>query len=114
MRILALDIETKPATVYTWSLYQPIIGIEQIIDPGGLLCFSSKWVGDRKITFRSEWYDQLTSTAGRQGMAEKLWDQLDEADAVLHWNGESFDVPHVQREFMELGLKPPSPFKQID
>jgi len=114
MRILALDIETKPATVYTWSLFQPVIGIEQIIDPGGLLCFSSKWVGKPKVTFRSEWYDNATSTAGREGMVDKLWDLLDEADAVLHWNGESFDVPHVTREFMELGIKPPSPFKQID
>lgn len=108
MKILALDIETKPAVVYTWSLYQPIIGIEQIIDPGGLLCFSSKWVGKPKMTFRSEWDN------GKLEMVQDLWGLLDEADSVLHFNGSSFDVPHIQREFMEGGFSPPSPFKQID
>jgi uncharacterized protein YprB with RNaseH-like and TPR domain len=39
---------------------------------------------------------------------------LDEADAVLHYNGRRFDIPHLQREFMEAGMKPPAPFKQID
>lgn len=114
MKILALDIETRPAVVYTWSLYQPIIGVDQIIDPGGMMCFVAKWVGKRGTIFRSEWYDNATSQGGKQEMLEKLWELLDQADAVLHFNGESFDIPHIQREFMEAGMKPPSPFKQID
>jgi len=114
MKILAIDIETRPATVYTWSLYQPIIGIEQIIDPGGLFCFSAKWLGERKTEFRAEWYDNVSRTGGKEGMIEKLWELLDAADAVVHWNGDSFDVRHIQREFIEAGMKPPSPFKSID
>ena len=113
MKILALDIETRPAVVYTWSLYQPIIGIEQIIDPGGLFCFSAKWIGDRKTHFYSQW-DEGSSHGGEEKMIKALWNLLDSADAVVHYNGESFDVPHCQRAFMEAGMKPTSPFKQID
>lgn len=108
MRILALDIETRPALVYTWKLYEPIIGVDQIVDPGGMFCFAAKWVGDRKIEFRSDFVD------GHEPMLKRIWELLDAADAVLHFNGESFDVPHIQREFMEAGMPPPSPFKQID
>jgi DNA polymerase III epsilon subunit-like protein len=39
---------------------------------------------------------------------------LGEADIVVSYNGISFDVPHMQREFLLAGLYPPKPFKQID
>lgn len=108
IRILALDIETRPALVYTWSLYQPIIGVDQIIDPGGMFCYASKWLGERKTSFYSDHHD------GHEAMLTSLHAELDEADAVLHFNGASFDVPHIQREFMEHGMNPPAPYKQID
>ena len=108
MRILALDIETRPAIVYTWTLWQPTIGVEQIIDPGGMMCYTAKWLGERKRFFASDHHD------GHTKMVQTLWNLLDEADAVLHFNGSSFDIPHINREFMEAGLTPPAPYKQID
>jgi rubredoxin len=39
---------------------------------------------------------------------------LDEADIVIHYNGQKFDIPVLNREFLKHGLKPPSPYKQID
>lgn len=73
-----------------------------------MFSFAAKWVDERGVEFRSDFHD------GHEEMVERVWELLDEADAVLHFNGTSFDVPHVQREFMEAGLLPPSPFKQID
>lgn len=108
MKILALDIETRPALVYTWTLWQPTIGVDQIVDPGGTFSFAAKWIGGKKTEFRSDFHD------GHEEMIRRVWDLLNEADAVLHFNGKSFDVPHLQREFVELGLKPPAPFAQID
>ena len=108
MRILALDIETRPAVVYTWKLYQPVIGKDQIIDPGGMFCYTARWYGKRKIHFHSDHHD------GHKPMLQTLWDLLDHADAVLHFNGTTFDVPHINREFMVHGFTPPSPYKQID
>jgi hypothetical protein len=101
-------VETKPALVYTWSLWQPMIGVEQVVDAGGLICFAAKWLGERKTEFRSDFHDS------HKTMVSRLWTLLDDADAVLHFNGESFDIPHIQREFIEAHKQPPSPFKQID
>ena len=108
LRILAIDIETRPALVYTWSLWQPTIGLEQVVDPGGMMCFAAKWLGERKTEFLSDHHD------GHHEMIIRAWELLDEADVVLHFNGASFDVPHIQREFMQEDMLPPAPFKQID
>ena len=43
-----------------------------------------------------------------------LWELLNEADAVISYNGISFDMPHLNREFALLGLTPPAPYKNID
>jgi DNA polymerase III epsilon subunit-like protein len=47
-------------------------------------------------------------------MVNRIWQLLDEADVVLHYNGARFDIPHLNREFVQVGLLPPSPYKQID
>jgi DNA polymerase elongation subunit (family B) len=39
---------------------------------------------------------------------------MDEADAVVTYNGNRFDIPTLQREFLLSGLPPPSPSKSID
>jgi DNA polymerase III epsilon subunit-like protein len=43
-----------------------------------------------------------------------LRDLLDEADIVVGHNSQRFDVPKVLTRMLELGIEPPSPFKQID
>lgn len=39
---------------------------------------------------------------------------LDEAEIVIHYNGNKFDIPVLNREFLKHGLGPPSPYRQID
>lgn len=108
MKILAVDIETKPHLVYVWDLWNQNVGLNQIVKPGGMMCWAAKWLGEDHIEFRSEHHD------GHSRMVKRAWKLLNEADAVLHFNGKRFDVPHIQREFAELGLGPTSPFQQID
>ena len=108
MRILALDIETTPILCWTWGLWKQNIYPGQVVKPSQMLCWAAKWKGDTEVEFRGLKPD------GRKRMVKRLWRLLDEADAVLHYNGRRFDIPHIQREFLELGLKPPAPFKQID
>ena len=108
MRILTVDIETSPAIVYTWGLHKVYISPGQIIQPTRMLCFAAKWTDEKKVHYGSEFHD------GEEGMVRKLWDLLDEADAVVHYNGTSFDIPHINREFLLHGYGPPSPFAQID
>lgn len=108
MKILAIDIETRPSLAYIWSLWDNFVPLDRLIDSGDMISFGSKWIGSKPITFMSTYHD------GKEEMVRAVWDLLDEADTVLHFNGRKFDIPHIQREFLELGLTPPSPFKQID
>jgi hypothetical protein len=39
---------------------------------------------------------------------------LNEADAVIHYNGTRFDMPTLNKEFLLFGMPPPTPYKQID
>lgn len=108
MKILALDIETRPTLAYVWKVWDENVGVDQIVKPGGVISFAAKWIGEDEVEFRSDFHD------GHKKTVKRLWKLLDEADVVLHFNGRRFDVPHVQREFIETGLLPPAPFKQID
>jgi DNA polymerase elongation subunit (family B) len=39
---------------------------------------------------------------------------LEQADAVVHYNGTKFDMPTLNKEFLLHKLSPPPPIKQID
>jgi uncharacterized protein YprB with RNaseH-like and TPR domain len=39
---------------------------------------------------------------------------LDQADIVVHYNGQSFDIPTLNKEFVTHGFTPPSTYKQVD
>lgn len=89
-------------------MFDQRIAINQIIKPGSTLCWSAKWVGEDDIYFDS------VHRNSEEGMVENIWKMLDEADVVLHYNGTKFDLPTLNKEFVSLGLPPPSPYKQID
>ena len=108
MRILAVDIETCPNLVYVWGLWDQNISLSEMVESTEMLCWAAKWLDEEGIEFRSVFHD------GRRKMVRRIWKLLDEADVVLHFNGRHFDVPHIQREFLEAGMLPTAPFKQID
>ena len=107
-RILTVDIETAPAIVMAWGLYDQNIATSQIVEPSRVLCFAAKWYDKKRIMFASEFHD------GREQFLEQAWDLFDEADVVVTYNGQRFDVPHLQREWMLLGWGPPSPWHDVD
>jgi uncharacterized protein YprB with RNaseH-like and TPR domain len=107
-RILFLDIETKPALVYTFGIRDQHIGHNQIKEDGGTICVGLKWSGERKVRVLSEWehgYDEMIREVHRH---------LCEADAVATYNGASFDIPKLMGCFLLAGLPPPPPPTQID
>lgn len=108
MKILLLDIETTPMKVYTWGLWDQNIGINQIIEHTEMMCFGAKWLGQKKVTFKSAHHH------GKQDMLETLHKMMDDADILVGWNSAAFDHKHIRREFLEAGLKPPSATKDLD
>ena len=108
-KTLVWDCELKPNVVSAWSLFKPTIGINQIIEPAGIICFAWRWLGEEKTHFISEW-----DSGGYEGMIRKLHSLMDEADVVAGYNSQGFDNKHANAAFLLSNLAPPSPYKQVD
>jgi len=110
VKTLLCDIETSPNKVLAWGLFNQNLSINHIMEPGKTLCAAYKWLGepDKKVKFVSAWGNGFASMVGQ------LHEALEEADAVVTYNGNKFDLPTLNREFLLAGLHPPSPSKSID
>lgn len=109
MRILGYDIESKPNLNYTWGLHNQFIAINQIKEPQGMICWSTKEFGKKGVE-----YGDVTEKGGHSAMVKRLYKLLSEADAVCTYNGNSFDNKMLNAELVLLGLAPLPPVKQID
>lgn len=107
-KLLFLDIETAPIEAYVWGLWQQNVNLQRIITPTRMLSWAAKWEKEPEVLFCSEY------THGKESMVREIYDLVDEADAICHYNGTQFDMKHLNREFVELGLSPPSNYKNID
>lgn len=108
MKLLHFDLETAPNKVYAWGLWKQNIAINQIEEPGYTMCFAAKWEGSKEVIFDSFW------KSGFEAMLEHAWELLNEADAVIHYNGKKFDIPVLNWEFVQQDWEPPDPYHQID
>lgn len=107
-RILFLDIETKPAIAHVWHLFDVTVALSQVVEPGGTICFGAKWQGERKMHFHADWLD------GHAEMVKAAHRLFGEADAVVTYNGDRFDLPKLRGEFLMADLPPPPPLTSID
>jgi hypothetical protein len=110
-KLLTLDIETSPLVVHRWSLYgDSPVSLNQLMETTRVICFAAKWYGEKKVLFFSEHHH------GREAMVKAAWDLMNEAEIICTFNGPSFDIKHLQREFIlsTPPLGPPSPFKNVD
>ena len=107
MKILLLDIETAPTNVYTWSLWPKYVSPDDVMESGYTLCWAAKWLGKKEVHYADV-------RDGEEQMLQTMHDLLDEADAVIHYNGTKFDIPILNREFVRYGFHPPSHYHQID
>lgn len=103
VKTLYIDIETIPNMGYVWGQWQQNLTLPQLVDFTEVVCFAYKWAHDDVVEF----------VKGKD-LVFKAWKLLNEADVVVHFYGSKFDIPHFNREFAQLNLGPPSPFKQID
>lgn len=103
-----MDIETAPNLVHVWGLWQQNVGLPQIIKSGYTICWAAKWLDD------SEVYHMNIYESTPKAMLKEIHKLLNEADAVVHYNGTKFDIPTLNKEFLLHGLTPPAPYKQID
>ncbi len=105
LKILLLDIECSLNKVWTFPLFKAYIPPKQIIEPTKVLCWAAKWLDKKKVYFA----DVRDKT-----YIDKIYAMIDEADAIIHYNGKAFDMKHLNREFLLSGLPPPSSYANID
>jgi DNA polymerase elongation subunit (family B) len=108
VRILFLDIETAPNLAHVWGVWQQNVGVNQIMESSYVLSWAAKWLGSKEVMFMS-----LHTTTSKR-MIRSVHKLLNEADVVVHYNGTKFDIPTLNKEFLQHGLVPPAPFKEID
>lgn len=107
-KILALDLETSPLIAHVWGMWQQNVGLNQLLASTEVICFGARWLGEESVEFRSVHHD------GKRAMLERAWHLLNEADAVMGWNSKGFDMKHLNREFLENDMLPPSPTIDLD
>ena len=108
MKILLLDIETSPNVAHVWGIWQQNVGLSQLLESSYTMCYSAKWLGDDQIYFDS------VQKSEPKSMLEGIHGLLEQADAVVHYNGTKFDMPTLNKEFIIHKMNPPPPIKQID
>ncbi len=107
MKLLFLDIETAPNLAYVWKLFPDYIAPDQLVNTGYIICWSAQFLGEKQVYSASV-------VDGEEHMIRQIHQLLDEADGVVTYNGNKFDIPTLNKEFVELGLTPPAPYKSID
>jgi len=108
MKILILDIETSPNLVHVWQLFKQTVSINQILESSYVMCWAAKWYGSRKVMFSS------TFKTSHENMIKEIHELIDQADAIVTYNGKRFDMPTLNKEFLKYNMNPPSPYKDID
>nr|QOL00342.1 hypothetical protein [uncultured organism] len=108
-RILTLDIETSPNIVYRWGLYDDgPVALNQLIEPQRVISCAFKWYGKPRVLFHSEYHD------GHAAFIERTYEIMNQADILIHYNGTTFDMPHLRTEFALAGMTPNAPAQEID
>lgn len=107
-RILTFDIETAPMLGYFFQAKTRYITPDKVVDKGGMISFAAKWYDQRRVLFHSTFHD------GYDGMLDALWNLISEADIVVGYNSQRFDVPKIRTAFLLAGYPPIRPFKQVD
>ena len=108
LKILLLDIELSPNTAHVWGLWQQNVSINQLMESSYVLCYAAKWLGQKDVLFDS------VHQSRPKTMLKGIHALLNDADAVVHYNGTKFDIPTLNKEFLLHSFNPPSPYKQID
>jgi uncharacterized protein YprB with RNaseH-like and TPR domain len=72
-----------------------------------VLCWSAKWFGDSRIHYADE-------RGGKRKMLSAVRALISEADALVTYNGDSFDLAKLNGEFVLHRIPPAPPVASID
>lgn len=108
LSVLTLDIETSPNLGYAFGVWDQNLTPDKIIDRSRVLMVGAKWYGQRNVIMLSE------RALDHDEMVQRAWALVDQADIIVGYNHIRFDMRHLHREWLEAGLPPPAPYKNVD
>lgn len=113
-RVLLYDIETSYIVAGLWRTYQA--DAVTVLQDWQILCFAYKWLDGRttKVIGQDDYEDYKPGTLNDWSLVNQLHSLFDEADVVVAHNGNQYDQKKVQARMMVHGLRPPSPYIQVD
>lgn len=107
-KILIYDLERVPNIGDFWDLWKQNISPIQVHERSRTVSFAAKWVGNPKVTFKSEYHNS------HEKMAAALVELIDEADWIVTYNGDKFDRLHTNSLIDQYNLPLPSSYHSID
>jgi hypothetical protein len=111
-RVAVIDLETLPAEVYTFGLYDQNIGIEQVISEVGFLSWAGKFLNESEV-----YSDILTSREAKikddKRITRSCWNFLNGCDILVGHNLCGFDIKLINTFFLKYNL-PPLKFVLVD
>lgn len=112
LKTIVLDIETAPALVYTFGLFNVTISLDKVVKPTAILSVSWKFLDGDKVYFwstrdrKDPWDDY--------DLCQSLWGLINGCDAVITHNGRRFDMPLIYGRFFHHGLPPVRKPQELD
>lgn len=103
-----MDLEVAPTLATVWGLWNVNVGINQIVGNSYVLSWAAKWYGTDEVE-----YSSLHMTS-HKNMITELYKLVNEADVVIGYNLDSFDMKIFNKEVLLLGLSVPTPYKTVD
>lgn len=106
--VLILDIEWRPTLAYVWGPFKQFINDANIVEDGGLLCVGAKWLGSKETFVFTEWEH------GHKGMIRLAYTMMEQADVIIGYNSDKFDLPKLNGEGVLHDVPPVAPTTSID
>ena len=115
-RILTLDLERLPGEV-TLDCWEPrdfqrisYVHPDRWSVVPRTLCASYKWLHEKQVRFVAAW----ENPDDPYHVARTLWEAVDLADWIVTFNGRRADMKWLRTDWVEAGMMPPAPWKDVD
>lgn len=99
--------------VPVWGLFNVNIPIGNIMGDSEVLSWAAMWSDADTVEYSSLRMVGHTA-AGKRKMLKEIYSLLEQADMVVGYNSDSFDLKILNKEFLLQGWTSPSPYKTVD
>lgn len=112
-KILLLDIETMPIEALVFGTWKQNIYMDNIKKDWSVLCWAAKWLFDDTVHGQVVRPEEAVAHEDASVLG-KLWEMVNEADIIVHHNGNEFDMKRLNARWFVKGYPKPMYYQPID